>query len=351
MKRHTTWMIVLVTLAMLLSACSSKNTPAPDSSSSGSSAPATSEPAPAPAPEPPKPKELTFGVSLDKLFLGRQAEMKGVEAAAAEAGVKLQVSVADGDPQQQNAQIQTFINQKVDAILVVAVDQAAIATATKAAADAGIPVVTFDRELPGDPSVKYHTGLDSYSDGLACGKYIASFNDGQPHKVLELLGALNDQNAIDRSKGFEDGLKDAANLEIIKAPTDWNADKALASTENAFQANPDIWAIFIPSDFMMSSIETALKGANRFAKNGEASHVYSCAIDGSQPGYDATVAAWNDGVVALQLGDVGRGAFEAAKTLATGGSLSDTKKGFPGTLFTFDNIADHKAEIWGAAGN
>jgi ABC-type sugar transport system substrate-binding protein len=294
------------------------------------------------------PNQLVVGVSLDSLFPGRQAELNGLKAAAQKVGTQLKISVADDDAQRQNEQIQTFINEKVDAIMVVAVDENAIKTATRAATRAGIPVVTFDRELPGNTDVMFHAGLDSHADGLSCGKYIASKNDGQPHNVLELLGALNDQNAIDRSNGFEEGLAGASNLHIIKAPTDWDANKALSATENAFQANPNIWAIFIPSDFMMSSIDTALKGANRFAKAGEPDHVLSCAIDGSQPGYNDTVAATNDALVVLPLANEAAGAFQAVLTITSGGRLTASKQTYPGTLYTYQDIASHAQDIWGA---
>jgi rhamnose ABC transporter rhamnose-binding protein len=290
-----------------------------------------------------------IGVSLDRLFLGREAEMVGVRAGAEELGVTLLESVADDDAQEQNAQIQSFISQGVDAIMIVAVDQAAIETAIEDAVAAGIPVVTFDRELPGVEGVSYHSGLDSYADGLLCGQYIASQNDGsEPRVVLELLGALNDQNAIDRSGGFNEGLAGQDNLTIIQAPTEWNAETALAAVENAFQSNPDIWAIFIPSDFMMDSIETALRSAGRFALYGEAGHVHTCAIDGAPPGYEATAEGWNDAVVALNLAAVGRGALEAAVALINGETLDVTKEGFPGTLYTHENIVANAADVWGA---
>lgn len=293
--------------------------------------------------------DIVIGVSLDRLFLGREAEMVGVRDAAAELGVTLLESVADDDAQEQNAQIQSFISQGVDAIMIVAVDQAAIETAIEDAAAAGIPVVTFDRELPGVADIAYHSGLDSYSDGLLCGEYIASQNDGsEPRVVLELLGALNDQNAIDRSAGFNDGLEGQDNLTIIQAPTEWNAETALAAVENAFQSNPDIWAIFIPSDFMMDSIKTGLQSADRFALYGEEGHVHTCAIDGAPPGYEATAEGWNDAVVALNLAALGRGALKAAVNLVNGETLEVTKEGFPGTLYTHENIVENAADVWGA---
>lgn len=292
----------------------------------------------------------TIGVSLDALFLGRQAEMEGVRAAAEENGVELLESVADNDPQEQNAQIQSFINQGVDALMIVPVDNAAILTAIDAAEEAGIPVVTFDRKVD-HPWISYHSGLDSYSDGYACGEYMAEQNEGEPHEILELLGALNDDNAIQRRDGFEQALEDAGadNLEINQAPTDWNAEQALAAVENAFQANPDIWAVQVPSDFMQDSIKTALESAGALHDVGEPGHVIVCTIDGAEPGYRAVVEGWTDAVVALPLNELGTAALENAVVVATGGTPEVEDERFPGTLYTWENAEENADEIWGAA--
>jgi ribose transport system substrate-binding protein len=379
-SKYTAVLSIVLIVSVLLGACAPAPTPTPTTAPVETSAPAaapTETPAPTaaptetpvaaapteapaasetpmvvtagtPLPEVAAAKPYVIGVSLDKLFLGREAEMKGVKAEAEKLGVTLKVSNADGDAQTQNAQMQSFINQKVDAILLVAVDENAIRTATKAAHDAGIPVITFDRVLPNNPDVVFQSGLDSLADGTSCGKYIAEQNDGKPHKVLELLGALNDPNAIDRSAGFEAPLKDLTNLTIIKSPTDWNADKALTDVTNAFTADPDIWAIFIPSDFMMSAIETGLKGANRFADAGQPGHVISCAIDGSPPGYDATVASWNDALAVLPLDTEARAAVVAAVQILNGQTPPAKVEVFPGTLYTYKDIKQNADKIWGA---
>ena len=300
----------------------------------------------------PKPTEdITIGVSLDKLYLGRQAEMKGVRDAAKEKGVTLLEAVSDNDPQLQNSQIESFIAQGVDVIMIVAVDMEAIKSGIRAAEDAGIPVVTFDRKVADEPYVSYHSGLDSYADGYACGKYMASQYDGEPRVVLELLGALNDDNAIQRRDGFETGLKEngGEKLEVIQAPMNWNADEALAATEDAFSADPNIWAVQMPHDGSLEAVMTALKGADRYFKVGEQGHVVTCAIDGSEPGYLSTKDGYNDALVVLPLFDVGRGALEAAVTVAQGGTPEVTDERFPGTLFTWENIAEHTNEIWGVA--
>jgi ABC-type sugar transport system substrate-binding protein len=274
--------------------------------------------------------------------------MEGVRAAAAEKGIKLIESVADNDPTQQQAQIEAFINQKVDAILIVAVDNNAIKTAIDKAEAAGIPVVTFDRKVD-HPWIKYHSGLDSYSDGKACGEYMAKLDDGQPHTILNLLGALNDDNAIQRRDGFEDALKSHTNLTIIQEPTDWNADKALAAVTNTLTAHPDLWAIEVPSDFMQDSIKTAIEGANKLAPAGSAGHIIVCTIDGAEPGYRAVVEKWTDAVVALPLGQLGRGALENALTIVKGGTPAVADQRFPGTLYDYTNIEANKDKVWGSS--
>jgi ABC-type sugar transport system substrate-binding protein len=290
---------------------------------------------------------LTFGVSLDALFLGRQAEMEGVRAAADENDVTLIESVADNDAQQQNAQIESFINQGVDAILIVPVDNTAILTAIDAAEDAGIPVVTFDRKVDSD-YVSYHSGLDSYADGMACGEYVKSLNDGEPHVVLNLLGALNDDNAIQRRDGFEDALEGESNLTIIQEPTDWNADKALSAVENTLVNYPDLWAIQVPSDFMQDSIKTALEGAGKLIPAGEEGHIIVCTIDGAEPGYRAVIEGWTDAVVALPLAELGRGALENALKVVNGETPEVLDQRFPGTLYTYQNAEANSDKIWGA---
>ena len=304
----------------------------------------------APAEEAAAEEGLTIGVSLDALFLGRQAEMEGVRAAADELGVTLLESVADNDAQQQNAQIDSFITQGVDAILIVPVDNTAILTAIDAAEEAGIPVVTFDRKVDGADYVSYHSGLDSYSDGMACGEYVKGLNDGEPHVILHLLGALNDDNAIQRRDGYEKALEGEDNLEIVQEPTDWNADQALAAVENALVNYPDLWAIEIPSDFMQDSIKTAIEGAGKLKPAGESGHIIVCTIDGAEPGYRATVESWTDAVVALPLAELGRGALENAVKVAQGGTPEVDDQRFPGTLYTYENAADNADKIWGAAG-
>jgi len=334
-----TVLCLVLALSLVLAGCAPAATP---------STPAATPSTATATPSPTEKKQIVIGVSLDKLFLGRQAEMSGVRDAAKKLGVVLWELVADNDPQLQNTQIESFITKGVDGIMIVAVDNKAILTAIDKAKAAGIPVVTFDRKVEHE-WVAYHAGLDSYADGKACGEYVKSQNDGKPHLVLELLGALNDDNAIQRRNGFDDALKGETNLTIVQEPTDWNADKALSAVANTLTAHPDLWAIQVPSDFMQDSIKTALQEAGKLHKAGEPGHIIVTTIDGAEPGYRATVEGWTDGVVALPLFDLGRSALENIVKVIQGGTPAVKDQRFPGTLYTYQNAEQNADKIWGSS--
>lgn len=100
----------------------------------------------------------------------------------------------------------------------------------------GVPVITFDRLIPNSKSVDAYVGPDSVADGMACGEAIIRQvrESKEPIQVLELVGALNDQNGIDRSKGFHQAMMQDEKIQVIQVPTDWNLDAAFVDMERIF---------------------------------------------------------------------------------------------------------------------
>lgn len=292
---------------------------------------------------------LTFGLSVDQLFESRVGVNDAIKAEAEKLGHTVIEVVADGDAQTQNSQIQSLVTQKVDAILVSAVDQNTIERALLGAKKAGIPVVAYDRNLPDSRVIGAYVGPDSIFDGTAAGEYMVEQLKGMTGEitVLELLGALNDQNGIDRSKGFNDAMKALPNVKIIASPTDWDSARALAATQNAFQANPDIKAVFAATDTQIPSIITVLTDLNKVNMVGEDGHVIVTGINGSSDGYQATAKGIADGIVVMDLASTGSSAVQLAIKLINGDSVE--KENFiPGVFYNSENIEANKATIWGA---
>jgi len=350
MKKVLVLVLALVMVAAVFVGCGQKaETPVSEESKApAAEKTAAMEESKAPA-EPASDEKIVIGLAVDQLFESRVAETDGVKAEAAKNGCEVVEVVADGDAQNQNAQIQTLINQKVNAIIVCAVDQNTIETALVAAKKAGIPVVAFDRALPDSKSVDAFCGLDSISDGLAAGNYMVEQLKDEKGEVvvLELLGALNDQNGIDRSAGFNEAFKALPNVKIIQMPTDWSSDKALEAVQNSFQANPDIKAIYAATDTQIPSIETVLTGLGKMKKVGEEGHVIVVGINGSKDGYESTVKGISDGIVVADMNKIGVTSTQIALSLIKGEKLESNHVLVPGVLYTSDNIEEHKDTIWG----
>ncbi|MBL8157277.1 MAG: substrate-binding domain-containing protein, partial [Anaerolineae bacterium] len=85
-----------------------------------------------------------------------------------EAGVNVEwvITAADGDPARQAANIEDMINQGVNLIIARAEDSAAIGASVRAATDAGIPFITFDRASK-TTAPTAHVGGDSYAQALS----------------------------------------------------------------------------------------------------------------------------------------------------------------------------------------
>lgn len=292
---------------------------------------------------------VKIGLSVDQLFESRVAVNNGIKAEAANRGYEVIEVVADGDAQTQNAQIQSLITQKVDAILVCAVDQNTIERALIAAQRANIPVVAYDRDLPESRVVQAFVGPDSLFDGRLAGEHTASVLKEVEGElvIVELIGALNDQNGIDRSKGFREGIASLENVTLIEVPTDWDSARALSGTQNAFQANPNVNAVFAATDTHIPAVETVLTDLSKLASVGEEGHVVVTGVNGSNDGYQAVLKGVADGIVVMGTNATGKKAVELVADLLDGKTV-DRINVVPGDFYTVENAEANKDKIWGA---
>ena len=197
--------------------------------------------------------------------------------------------VAEDNAEKQASDIRDLITQECDVIVAYAFDNQAIASSVKEAQDAGIPFVLWDRdEAEGaEPAADLFIGLDTYNQAYLAGKAFFQMlkDEGvEATDIISIMGATNDNNALNRQAGFEDAAKEF-DLEIAQTvPSDWDSEKALTGFTAAFQAHPECNVVLIASDFIVTSVQTVLEMNDAWYPVGEDGHVYICSQDGFPTG-------------------------------------------------------------------
>jgi len=252
---------------------------------------------------------LKVGFSLDtkesslqtawEAFLRSEGETQG-KAAGYE--VEWTINVANADPARQAANIDDLITAGMDVIIARAFDSGAIGTSIKAAQEAGIPFVTFDRgSTSGKPTA--HVGGDSYDQARSTAVAFAEIlkKAGIKGKCIELQGMLTDINAVNRSKAWNEVAKESGQYEtIVQVPTEWNPELFLSGLTNALTAKPEANCVFAASDFAFPSIQAALEKADRWAPTGQPKHMWlattdllSAAVKPMEDGYIDVSTTWD----------------------------------------------------------
>ena len=149
----------------------------------------------------------------------------------------LQIADGQGNVNTQTSQVDNFITQKVDLLLISPFEASPMTPAVKRAMDAGIPVIELDRKTVGDPGKDYTAfiGGDNYKIALAAGEYTAKTLLPEGGEVAVLQGLPSSTPAVERLNGFKDGVKANAKIQVVaEQAADWLPDKA----QTAFSAAP-----------------------------------------------------------------------------------------------------------------
>ncbi len=290
-----------------------------------------------------------IGLAVDQEFDSRLGVISAIKETAEIYGVTIIEAIANGDQQTQNMQIEQFVEDGVDAILVCAVDQIVIEDALQIAENEDIPVIAFDRDIPDIDMVDAYVGPDSYTDGWICGEALLEAFEGVEGTiyVLELVGALNDQNGIDRSAGWNDAVSQNEQIVVIQMPTDWDVDSATEATLTAFQSIPDIQAVFCSTDSFMPSVNEVLTKLEKDTVVGEENHIFINGVNGSEDGYELVSTGRADGFMVMDLDTVGIKTIEIALKVINGEEIERITL-VNSTYYDSESAKENSANIWGA---
>ncbi len=189
-------------------------------------------------------------------------QIAGAQKAADERGIELLTTGADNAVNQQIEQIEDYITQNVDGMIVHAVDTTGIVTGIEALNEAGIPVVTT-AEKPTGGKVTCAVTWDNYQDGYSAGKYIAEALGGKG-KVCELSGVAGQQSSREKSQGFQDAIAEYPDMELLASqPAEFDRAKAMDAMENFLQSFDVIDAVYASNDEMALGAIQAIKAEGR----------------------------------------------------------------------------------------
>ncbi|MPV50890.1 MULTISPECIES: substrate-binding domain-containing protein [unclassified Pseudactinotalea] len=248
---------------LLLAGCVS-NTPEDTSGEGGSDTGSDSAPAASGNDEPGDTVTIGFSApAADHGWMGAMTTLAQAEAAKFE-DVDLQVAEGTNDVALQITQIQTFINNGVDAIVMVPFDGAALTGVALEAMAAGIPVINVDREFSDSNASRVTVLGDNYGMGVSAGEYICERLGGQDDAVIaEIAGIDSLPLTQDRSQGFADALGDCG-LEVSnRVAADFTVQGGEESTSNLLQAAPKIDAIWNHDDDQGVGVLSAIDAADR----------------------------------------------------------------------------------------
>lgn len=197
-------------------------------------------------------KKDHFLIGMSQCNLGEpyRVAMNDQIAAAAEQYPEFEVVFADAaqDNSKQVSDVENFITQKVDLLIISPNEAKPLTAVVKKAYDAGIPVIVLDRKVDGDAYTQF-IGGDNKAIGKAAGDYVNKLLGEKGGKVVEIKGLEGATPQQERHDGFMEGIKDNPNIEIIYSQScDWLRDKAVTVMEAALQANPEIDVVFSHND-------------------------------------------------------------------------------------------------------
>jgi ribose transport system substrate-binding protein len=245
--------------AVLVTGCTSNSPSSSSSASGGTSNTATSH-------NDAKGKNITIGFSAPAADHGWMAAITNAAKAQAAKYPDVKLVVADGtnDVNTQISQVETFINQKVDAIVLLPFDGAALTPVAQKAMDAGIPVINVDRQFDSVTAARATILGDNYGMGLSAGTYVCSRLSNKPDAVVaEIAGIDSLPLTQDRSRGFKDALGKCGLKVSHRVAAQFTVESGESAASNLLQAAPHIDAIWNHDDDQGVGVLAAIKNSGR----------------------------------------------------------------------------------------
>ena len=201
---------------------------------------------------------LTIGLSFDSYVIERWTRDRDVFCATAnELGAEVNVQSANGEMETQISQIEYFIGIGVDAIVIVTIDADGLTDAIKAAKDAGIPVICYDR-IVRNANADLYISFDNVAVGTNMAESICA-DIGEEGNIVEIMGPESDYNVAQVMEGFEAVCEEYnENILLTYNCDNWRAELAYEFVNDNIEVISEADAIMCGNDALAGEAVHAL---------------------------------------------------------------------------------------------
>lgn len=178
---------------------------------------------------------------------------------------ELVIQDAQQDNMRQISQIENFILQGVDVLIVAPNEAAPITAPVKKAREKGIKVVCLERNLV-EPAYDIFVGADNVKIGELAGQYVADHIKAKGIEspvIIEMKGLLGTKPQEERHNGARKFIDPIPGVKVIEDVANWIQNEAMKRMETLLQANPKIDVVYAHNDPMAVGCYWAAKNAGR----------------------------------------------------------------------------------------
>jgi inositol transport system substrate-binding protein len=281
-------------------------------------------------------KKITIGVSLldlDNIFISDVGN--AMEAKAKELGVKLVISNGQNSAEKQVSQVENFIAQMVDVIILNPISYINCKPAIEAANRANIPILTVNTLVANQEKCITFVGSDAAESGRLEMEYAAKLLNGKGNIVI-LHGPNGHDAEIGRRKGVQEILDKNPGIKVIfEQSANWSKNEGYAIIENCLENGKEIDAVISQND------EMALGAVKAIEEKKGHENILVFGIDAIPDALKAIRDGKMAGTVFQDAKAQGAGAIQAAVKIAKGENV-ESKIYIPYVLVTKDDLSKYQ---------
>lgn len=281
-------------------------------------------------------KKMKIGITYQNLqnefILNIQDALR---AKAEELSADIIESDGQGKAENQISQVENFISQKVDAIILNPFDKDACASAVDKAIAANIPIIVVNAIVSNLDKATAYVGSDSVESGKIEMQYAADVMNGKGNIVI-IHGPNGHSAEVDRTNGIKEILQKYPDIKIVAEQTaNWDRAQGMTLMENWLQSGKKIDCVVAQNDEMGLGAYKAIEAAKK------QNDIKVIGIDAIPDALKAVEAGQFIGTVFQDARGQGSKAVEVALMAAKGESV-EKQYMIPYQLITKDNLSDFK---------